>query len=422
MSDLNQRVENRMEKKKDALNYEFSVSAPAGAVFYAFSTGQGWRDWLCDQAIFQPRPGGAYHLGWNTGWYVSGRVEELEKPSRVWLSWRGAEDPAASVVRIELHGHGDHTHGTVEHFGFGDGEAWQGARKQAQRGWEVGLENLESIFSTGADLRITRRPMVGMMGNDFNEKIAAQFGVPVTEGVRLADTLEGMGAAKAGLQSNDVIVELAGKPIRSWPDLWTILQEQRAGESLPLAFYRGSQRHEVMLQLSARPIPETPLDPVEFAHKLRQVDAEVIGEIQEVFRGVSEAEAEFALPGEWSAKQNLAHLIKEEEWNLHNIGQLLNDSEPQGVDSFENRWEPLDAIVAVTPTVSGLIDRLAKAKETTAKLLEGSSVALGARRGVMWRIGMNMLHFPGDHEHEHLEQIKRTLEAARAAEPAAQSM
>ncbi|HEY4666233.1 MAG TPA: SRPBCC domain-containing protein [Anaerolineales bacterium] len=411
-----------MEKAKDTLSFEFSISAPTEAVFYAFSTGQGWRDWLCDQAIFQPRAGGTYHLGWDTGWYVSGRVEELEKPNRVRLSWRGAEDPAASVVRIELNGHGDHTHGSVEHFGFGEGEAWEDARQKAQRGWEVGLENLESIFSTGADLRITRRPMVGMMGNDFNEKIAAQFGVPVSEGVRLADTVEGMGAAKAGLQSNDVIVELAGKPIRSWPDLGKILQQKRAGESIPLAFYRGGQRHEVVLQLSARPIPETPLDPVEFAHKLRQLDAEVIGEIREVFRGISEAEAEFAPPGEWSAKQNLAHLIKDEEENLHRIGQYLNDSEAQYVDAWENRWEPLDAILGVSPSVEELIDRLAKAKETTALVLEASEEPLRARKGVMWRIGMNMLHFPGSHEREHLEQVKRTLEAARAAEPAAQPM
>ncbi|MGH2620717.1 MAG: SRPBCC domain-containing protein, partial [Anaerolineales bacterium] len=371
-------------------------------------------------AIFQPRPGGTYHLGWDTGWYVSGRVEELEKPSRVRLSWRGAEDPAASVVRIELHGHGDHTHGTVEHFGFGDGEAWEGARKQAQRGWEVGLENLESILSTGADLRITRRPMVGLMGNDFNEKIAAQFGVPVTEGVRLADTVEGMGAAKAGLQSNDVIVELEGKPIRSWPDFSTILQHKRAGESLPLAFYRGSQRHEVVLQLSARPIPETPLDPAAFARNLRQLNTEVIGEIRAAFRGISELEAEFAPAGEWSSKQNLAHLIKENEWDLHLIGQYLNDSEAQYADTWENRWEPLNAILGVSSTVPDLIDRLAKAKETTARLLEASAEPLRARKGVMWRLGMSMLHFPGDHEREHLEQIKRTLEAARAAEPAAQ--
>ncbi len=411
-----------MEKMKEPLSFEFSISAPVEAVFYAFSTGQGWRDWLCNQAIFQPRSGGTYHLGWDTGWYVSGRVEELEKPSRVRLTWRGAEDPAASEVRIELHGQDVHTHGSIVHSGFGEGEAWGRGREQAQRGWEVGLVNLESIFSTGADLRITRRPMVGFMGNDFNEKIAAQFGVPVTEGVRLADTVEGMGAAKAGLQSNDVIVELEGKPIRGWPDFATILQHKRAGESLPLAFYRGSQRHDVVLQLSARPLPETPLDPEAFARKLRQLNTEVIGDIRAVFRGVTEPEAEFAPAGEWSSKQNLAHLIKEEEWNLHLIGQYLNDSEAQYEDSWENRWEPLNAILGVSSTVPELIERLAKAKETTAVLLEASQVPLQARKGVMWRLGMSMLHFPGDHEHEHLEQIKRTLEAARAAEPAAQTM
>ena len=409
-----------MEKMVDDLSFEFSVAAPAKSVFYAFSTGQGWRDWLCDQAIFQGRPGGTYHLSWDRGWYVSGRVEELEKPGRVRLTWRGAEDPAATVVRIELDGHGDHTHGSIEHSGFGQGEAWDQARQEAQRGWELGLENLESIFSTGADLRITRRPMVGFMGNDFNEKIAAQFGVPVTEGVRLAGTVEGMGAAKAGLQSNDVIVELEGKPIRGWADIAPILQRKRAGESLPLAFYRGGQRHEVVLQLSARPIPETPLDPAAFARRLRQVNTEVIGEIREALRGVNEMEAEFAPVGEWSAKQNLAHLIKDEEENLHRLSQFLNDSEAQYVDTWENRWEPLNAILAGGSTVQELIDRLAKAKETTAAMLEASEEPLRARKGVMWRLGMGMLHFPGDHEHEHLEQIKRTLEAARAAEPVAE--
>jgi membrane-associated protease RseP (regulator of RpoE activity) len=229
-----------------------------------------------------------------------------------------------------------------------------------------------------------------------------------------------MGAAKAGLQSNDVIVELEGKPIRSWPDLGKILQQKRAGESLPLAFYRGSQRHEVVLQLTARPIPETPLDPKAFARRLREVNSEVIGKIWEAFRGVGELEAEFAPTGEWSAKQNLAHLIKEEEENLHRISQYLNDSEAQYADTWENRWEPLQAILGVSSSVGELIDRLAKAKETTAGLLEASEEPLLARKGVMWRLGMSMLHFPGDHEHEHLEQIKRTLEAARAAEPAAQ--
>jgi uncharacterized protein YndB with AHSA1/START domain len=422
MYDPTQNKESNMEKKSDTLSFEFSASAPAEAVFYAFSTGQGWRDWLCDSAVFQGRPGGTYHLSWDKGWYVSGRVEALEKPGRVRLSWRGAEDPAATQVTIELHGDGDHTHGTVVHSGFGEGGGWARARSEAERGWEVGLENLESIFDTGADLRITRRPMVGFMGNDFNEKIATQIGVPVSEGVRLADTVEGMGAAKAGLQANDVIVEFDGQPVRGWPDIAPILQRKRAGENLPVGFYRGSERHDVVLPLSARPIPETPLDPVEFARRLREVNVGVMGEMRELFKGVSEGEADFAPEGEWSAKQNLAHLIKDEEENLHRISQFLNDSEAQYVEAWENRWEPLDAIVAATPTLGGLIERLATAKESTAKLMELSAGPLRARKGVMWRIGLNMLHFPGEHEREHMEQIRKTLEAARAAQPVAQPM
>jgi len=409
-----------MEKMKDALSFEFSVSAPAEAVFYAFSTGQGWRDWLCDQAIFKPRAGGTYHLAWDTGWYVSGRVEELEKPSRVRLTWRGAEDPAASMVRIELHGHDDHTHGSVEHFGFGDGEAWEGARKQAQRGWEVGLENLESIFTSGADLRITRRPMVGLMGNDFNEQIAAQIGVPVKEGVRIAKAVEGMGMASAGVQANDVIVELGGRAIRGWSDLGAALLGRRAGDTIPVVFYRGSERRHADVKLSARPLPETPLDASTFARKLRELNAKVIEEIWAVFEGVGEAEAELTPEGEWSAKENLAHLVLGEEWNLHWYGQFLTDSEYQSSGEGGNRREQLRAILTGSPSVRELIDRLARAQEQTSSLIEASAAVLRLRRGVMWRLGMFHLHFPGDHEREHIAQIRKTLEAARAAEPAAQ--
>jgi len=139
-----------------------------------------------------------------------------------------------------------------------------------------------------------------------------------------------------------------------------------------------------------------------------------------VFEGVSEAQAEFAPEGEWSAKENLAHLVLGEEWNLHWYGQFLSDNEPQWGDAGENRREQLRAVLTGRPSVQGLIDRLARAQEETSSLIEASADVLGARRGVMWRLGMFHLHFPGDHERGHIAQIRKTLEAARAAEPAAQ--
>ena len=93
---------------------------------------------------------------------------------------------------------------------------------------ETGLENLESIFSTGVDLRQARQPMMGIMLNDFNERIAGEIGVPVTEGVRIDQPIEGMGAEKAGLLSNDVIVEMAGVPIQGFGDLGAVVQQRVA--------------------------------------------------------------------------------------------------------------------------------------------------------------------------------------------------
>ncbi len=34
----------------------------------------------------------------------------------------------------------------------------------------------------------------------------------------------------------------------------------------------------------------------------------------------------------------------------------------------------------------------------------------------MWRLGTNLLHFPGGHDREHIEQMMREVESARAAE------
>ena len=154
------------------------------------SVDQGWRDWLVDAAYFRAQPGGSFFLSWDTGWFASGTVDELEKPSKVTLDWTGKDAPAATKVAISLKPDGEKTHITLIHSGFGDGEAWDASREMVANGWEVGLENLESIFDTGTDLRITRRPMLGVMGNDFNEEIAASLGVPVTGGYRIADAID----------------------------------------------------------------------------------------------------------------------------------------------------------------------------------------------------------------------------------------
>ncbi|MEE9215902.1 MAG: PDZ domain-containing protein, partial [Anaerolineales bacterium] len=354
-------------------------------------------------------------LSWDTGWYASGTVVTMEKPNRVTLEWRGKDAPGATQVAVTLEPAGESTHVQIIHSGFGEGEQWDASRELSAGGWETGLENLESIFDTGADLRVTRRPMLGIMGNDFNEEIAASIGVPVTEGTRLADVVEGMGAEKAGLQGDDVIVEMDGVSIRTWEDLGPVLQNRQAGDVVTVVFYRGEEKQEVEMELMGRPIPDLDLDPVAFAQSYREASALVMEELREALDGVSESEAEFTEGDGWSVKENLAHLAVVEEWNLFTITELLSDNEWQSAGGGENRREQLRAVVRTTPTVEQLVERIAKANEETCSMLEESAPVLSARKGVMWRLGTNMLHFPGGHDRDHIQQMTRELEMARAA-------
>jgi len=389
------------------------VDAAPEAVFYAFSTAQGWRDWLCDAARFEAKTGGTYQLSWNKGWYAVGVVEELKRPETLLLRWQGMGDHLPSKLSIQLAAVDGGTEVTLRHLGIGARGDSPEAREAIQRGWELGLENLVSIFTGGEDLRITRRPMLGIMLNDFDAKVAKELGVPVAEGVRVDRPIEGMGAERAGLKPNDVVVDMAEKAIRGFGDIGVALQGRRAGDVVAVAFYRGNTRHEVAMELSKRPLETFPLDPGAIGGKVRESNAVISKELREFFNSVTEAEADF-IPGpdQWSAKEALAHLIGSEQSNQTWIVDLINDSEPEAPENPTNVRARLRMFLRTTPTIPRLLDRLDQSFEETACLLEGAE-RLESRKGVLWRLGQALLQLPFEHPRMHMEQMRAAIESAR---------
>jgi uncharacterized protein YndB with AHSA1/START domain len=402
-----------MTEKYDELSFSQEVDATPDDVFYAFTTAQGWRDWVCDSARFEGRPGGSYQLAWNNGWYASGTVREVTQPEKVALTWFGMGEPGPTDVTIKLKEKNGGTVVELRHSGFGPDDDWQDAREEARKGWKTGMENLVSIFNTGEDLRFTRRPLIGFVPSDFNEAIAKELGIPVTKGVRIDRTIEGMGAERVGLQSNDVIIEMDDVPITGGTAITEARQGKRAGDVVKIVFYRRAERREVEMELSPPLVAEVPLDPVELAERARAIDAEVMVELRSLFDGVSDDEADFNPgPEAWSAKETLAHLIVSEMGGQDYISSLINDNVPEYGENFTNVRARLQAVVAVTPTIPELLDRLEKGKEETAALLERAD-ALKARKGVLWGLGQAFLQLPGVHDRTHMEQIRAAIEAGR---------
>lgn len=397
----------------EQLAFDLTLDAAPVDVFYAFATAQGWRNWMCDSARFEPRAGGSYQLAWSSGWFTSGSVKKIVPGAGLELTWRGKDDAGMTEVSINLEAHNGGTKLSILHQGFGESEAGNNALQEARKGWEMGLENLESIFDDGKDLRFIRRPLLGIFINDFDEKIANELGVPVSQGVRIDSPVEGLGADKAGLQTDDVIVEMNGVPIAGFADMRAVLDGQYAGDVVPVVAYRRGEKRSFAMELSGRTTVEVPLDPAAIADQLRDVYSTVVNDLRAMFDGVSEEEAGMApAPDEWSAKDVLAHFIDSETYTHVQITDYFYDGNREFADNAGNVHERIHAIVDTTPTIEALLDRFALCKEETLAILMRAE-KLKARKGVLWRLGQSLLQDPDVHERNHMDQIQAALDAAK---------
>jgi hypothetical protein len=71
------------------------------------------------------------------------------------------------------------------------------------------------------------------------------------EGVTIKRTEPNQPAAKAGLKAGDVIVALAGKPVKKFPDLLKSLKSHKAGDTIEVRFVRNGKPMSVKVKLES---------------------------------------------------------------------------------------------------------------------------------------------------------------------------
>lgn len=397
------------------LSFTRVVRAPAAEVYRAFTTSTAWREWLTDVAFATPRKAGRLYLGWNTGYYASGEYTLATPGKKVGFTWQGRAEPAATRVQVTLKEKNGATTVTLTHSGLGRGAAWAKAAKAIAAGWEIGLENLQSVLETGQDLRFTLRPMLGIMVSDENNaEHAAAWGLPVEYGLRLGSVVPGMGAEAAGLRGGDVVISLAGKKVIGFGGLAVALQGRRAGQAVPVVFYRDGQKQTVTMTLSGRPIPPIPATAAELAEALRRLYAESDAQLAAGFAGVGEAEAaRRPAPGEWSAKDVLAHLLIGERDAHAFIVETLQGNDRQYDGGFDNSDLRTRVVADAYPTYQAMLDELKRLEGEAVALAAGLPADFVARPAVYWRTAYGWLQSP-THITEHLAQIRAAIAASRS--------
>jgi hypothetical protein len=169
------------------------------------------------------------------------------------------------------------------------------------------------------------------------------------------------------------------------------------------------------MELSQRPFAQFPLDPAAIAARLEAQSAEIMESLRRALEGVTEAEAEAApAPGEWSAKEVLAHLIEGEAYTLNWLVELYSHAEREFLEEGASIPERLHAITATTPSIEALLERYQQAQAEVVYFLRHAD-KFKAHNGTLWRLGQALLQFPGQHEKGHIEQIIAAIQAARRA-------
>ncbi len=391
-----------------------TIQAPLAVAYRAFTNATSLREWLCDVATVSPHPRGRMYLWWNGDFYSSGHYLAVEENKLVKFRWYSSIDPAPTEVSVTFEEQADGVLVTITHQ-VPDDPAWSKMAEGFRQNWDVSLDNLKSVLETGIDRRIADRPMVGIIPSDFSAEIAQTLGIPISAGMRLGGTVEGMGAFNAGLRENDVIVAVNGKTITNEPDSWAnAIAGKKGGDEVEISYYRSAEKFTVKMTLSKRPMPQVPFNAGELVMAASPKYAAAYKALADCFEGVSDEEARARpAPDEWSALDTVAHILQGERGLHFFIDDLVGGYERSTDDWGGNIDSHIRATTATYSSIKAMLNELNRAKDETLYFVANLPDEFVQNKASFYRVG-NWLLFNDQHIYSHLEQIKNAIAAAKA--------
>ncbi|MDX2076764.1 MAG: SRPBCC domain-containing protein [bacterium] len=373
-------------------------------MYYMLTNEDGLAYWFADRIYTRPQVGGHVVHTWATGRYVAGVFTELKEDEFISLTWRDAGQDTGSVLSYQLEAVGEGTKVTLTQTGLPSDVNLA----DYQQRWEDGFNTLYAALTTGEDARITGRILIGIYPDNMDEKAAKRLGLPVNEGLLVANTIPGLGAEKAGLKAGDLVVEANGKPVGNNAPLVGNLTGLKPGDSAPVTFYRGAEKHTVTLTLSGYPLPPSVKNFIELANRVEGEYAKLHEELQGLVAGLSDETTNTPpAEGEWSVNQVLAHLILTERNAQEFLGGYVQAPELHTFSGNANAR--VNAVVRSYGGTAGLLNELKRAYVENIAILRAFEDEKFDRPYILWWANFQMADITGGHNRTHINQIKDTL-------------
>jgi uncharacterized protein YndB with AHSA1/START domain len=395
------------------IKIEKSIQAHPSEVFHYFTNSTALRDWMCTGATADPRPGGRIYMWWNEGYYTSGEFLQLEKDEVISFSWHGRGEPHPTNVYIRLKKKKSGTLLKLTHRKLGNSSKWLDIGKEYEKEWKKSLENLASVLENGADLRITTRPMLGITTDLFNAGVAEKLGVPVVEGLRISGVVDGLGAQKAGLIADDIIVGLDGQEITGAVSFASFIQGKKAGDKVKVSYYRCAEKKTTTMTLSGRPIPTIPNSGLELSKQVEPVYTQYEAEIESLLKDAKEDECnQKPASTDWSANEVLAHLIHSELGWQNAMSDIIGGHEAAYDDWGGNIQAHIEGTVVTFTTKVELFKELKNHNAETLHMLAHIPAEFVSHKGRFWKLAFQATQ-NSYHLQSHLEQMRAAIQFAR---------
>jgi S1-C subfamily serine protease len=132
-------------------------------------------------------------------------------------------------------------------------------------GFAIPINTAKKVAPQLAKSGTIQHAYIGVTTAPITPQIARDLNLPVQHGALVQDVNAGSPAAKAGIKAGgtetaqglsaggDLIVEVAGKPVREPEDIAAGIADKKPGDTVTMKLYRGSQLKTVSVTLGERP-------------------------------------------------------------------------------------------------------------------------------------------------------------------------
>ncbi len=117
-------------------------------------------------------------------------------------------------------------------------------------GFAIPVNMAQRIMAQLMEYGEVRRGLLGIQAQDLTPDLATAFRISASKGAVVTRVTAGSTAAKAGLQSGDVITRANGRPVDDATDLRNVIGLSRIGERVELEFLRDGRQKKIKARVA----------------------------------------------------------------------------------------------------------------------------------------------------------------------------